>query len=106
VADPLGHAIPARKGPRRAARDVAGDFEAHSVLREEAEAVAAAGAVQRPGFEGDLTAGGLDLLTQRLDVGARLGGEADDVDAVFRSLAQTNDIGFVMASACLSPQTS
>jgi len=97
MADLLRNAFPAGQFARGTARDVARDLERQAVLAEEAEAIAAAQRVELLGREHDLAAIIGDLGVQRIDIGAAVCGEGDDVDPLRVGCAQTHDIELVIA---------
>ncbi len=97
VADPLGHALPALDRAGGAARDVRGDFEWQAVGAEEAEAVAAAQALQWARLEDDPAARGRHLGEEGVHVRAAWSGQRDDVNPLLLVLAQAHHIGLVMA---------
>ncbi|SED65056.1 hypothetical protein SAMN05428954_0689 [Streptomyces sp. 2112.3] len=81
----LDLAVPARL-------EVGGDLDGAAVDVEEAEAVAAAGGVDRPGVGDQLHAAGEEPLGEGVDVGGVGGAVGDEVEALVVGLAQSGHV--------------
>jgi hypothetical protein len=92
VADLHWDRLAACKGARGALLHLGRDLQGVAVGIEEPEAVAAAKRGERLRLADDLTALGLDLFEERVDVGARLRSPADEVDPLLVALPQADDI--------------
>ena len=97
VADVARDAFPFDDIALVATRDARRHFERQTIGREEAEAIAAAEALERLGREDDLAAGVDDALVERCDIGIGLGRQRDHVDAIVLGFAQPHDVQLLVA---------
>jgi hypothetical protein len=71
---------------------VGGHLDRTSLVVEEAEAVAAAGCLQGPGFADDPDAGAAQPCGEGVDIGGGGGAERDEVDPLVGRLPQPDDV--------------